>query len=90
MLLSLSLSTLSQLSLSLSSHLYLYATELENIGVQVDVDLLKQYRQALKEHLAALKRETRNIVGEEIDLSSATKVADLLFNRLKMRPPIER
>lgn len=43
-----------------------------------------------QEHLTYLRRESRNLVGEEVDLASPQKLSDLLFNTLRMRPPIER
>ncbi|MBI3995515.1 MAG: DNA polymerase I [Nitrospirae bacterium] len=61
-------------------------TEMEEIGIKLDVDALKAYSIELESHLSVMVRKIQTLAGTEFNLNSPKQLADVLFNRLGLKP----
>src|SRR5699024_11762553 len=56
--------------------------EMENIGVQVDVNRLKEMGTELKARLSSIEEEVFQLAGEEFNLNSPKQLGVILFEKL--------
>ena len=55
---------------------------MENTGIRLDTEYLKQFSQQLNQDLEKLERETYEAAGEEFNLSSPKQLSVILFEKL--------
>ncbi len=60
-------------------------TRMEQAGVGVDVQFLGEMSKDLERQLGNLTREIHSLAGEPFNVNSTQQLADVLFNRLKLR-----
>lgn len=60
--------------------------EMEYLGIQIDVDYLKNLSQKLEQDLAALEEKAYNLAGEKFNLGSPKQLSQLLFEKLQLDP----
>ena len=58
--------------------------DMEEAGVRLDVDALKQSSKILTEHLSNMEKEVHEVAGIEFNISSPKMVGEVLFDRLKI------
>lgn len=58
--------------------------EMENAGVRVDAEKLKQAEQVLTVELNQLEQRIYDLAGEKININSPRQVGELLFDKLKL------
>ncbi len=59
---------------------------MEQVGVQVDVGLLRNLSAELAEKLATLEREIHELAGETFNLNSPKQLAGILFDKRGLKP----
>jgi len=60
---------------------------LQHRGIGFDRGAAEEQRQAARARMEELQRQTKEIIGEEINLASAQQVSEILYNRLNLPPP---
>ena len=58
--------------------------EMEEAGVMIDTEGLKETSRLFTEQMLALEKEIHNLVGFDFNISSPKKVGEVLFDRLKL------
>lgn len=65
-------------------------SEMEIRGIRFDSSSLKQSREVLSNYIQDIQKKADQICGIKTNLSSPKKVADILFNKLKLEPKIKK
>lgn len=60
---------------------------MESRGIRLDQDFLLSYGKELEIQLHHLEKEIYALAGIEFNLNSPKQIADILYNKLKLRPP---
>ena len=63
--------------------------DMEDEGVRIDVDALKQYSNDLSHQLAEIEKEIYNLAGCEFNIASPKQLGEILYDTLKItdKPP---
>ncbi|MBY7143841.1 DNA polymerase I [Virgibacillus sp. NKC19-3] len=73
-----------ELFIDLEMPLTLILGEMEYVGVQIDVEHLKEIGNNLKQRLSDLEKEVYDLAGEEFNLNSPKQLGPILFEKLKL------
>jgi DNA polymerase-1 len=57
---------------------------MENAGVKIDSDVLKEFAQKLREQIIEVEKEIFELAGEEFNVSSPKQLGVILFEKLKI------
>ena len=63
---------------------------MEMTGVRIDVDALNSAADSLRGRLEVLEKEIHTLAGEEFNVSSPSKVGEILFDRLQLDPKAKK
>ena len=61
--------------------------DMENTGIKVDKDYLKQVEVDLKEQMETVEKEIYDLAGEEFNIMSPAQLATILFEKLNIQYP---
>ena len=75
---------LSQLFYEIEMPLVKVLADIENVGVKLDVDTLKQSSQELTVLLIDLENDIYRLAGVQFNINSAKQVGEILFDRMKI------
>ncbi|OQX55042.1 MAG: DNA polymerase I [Candidatus Cloacimonas sp. 4484_209] len=60
---------------------------MEKFGIQIDIDFFNALSLEYKERIDKIENNIYNIAGERFNVRSTKQLQDILFNKLKLRPP---
>src|SRR5574344_2427275 len=64
-------------------------SRMEQAGVKVDLDSLKEFADGLRRQMGERESEVRQIAGEpELNVSSPRQIGEVLFEKMKLDPII--
>lgn len=58
--------------------------EMEENGINIDLEFLKGYSKILEDNLKSLSKEVYNLAGEEFNINSPQQLSKILFEKLRM------
>jgi len=64
--------------------------EMERTGVLVDPDALAKMSQSMEKEVRRLEKEIWKHSGSEFNVNSPTQLAEILFDKLNLQPPVRR
>src|SRR5258708_16161969 len=64
--------------------------EIERVGVRVDPNALDAMSLAMEKEVRRLEKEIWDIAGTEFNVNSPTQLAEILFDKLNLLPPVRR
>lgn len=63
---------------------------MENAGVKINTQVLKDYAVILREQIIAIEKEIFTLAGEEFNVSSPKQLGPILFEKLKIDPNVKK
>jgi len=64
--------------------------EMESCGVSVDPAALEAMSAALNAEIRSLEKQIWELANEEFNINSTQKIAEILFDKLNLQPPVRR
>ena len=64
--------------------------EVERAGIRVDPKALDAMSQTMEKEVRRLEKEIWQLAGIEFNVNSPTQLAEILFDKLKLQPPVRR
>ena len=64
--------------------------EIERVGVRVDPQALDAMSLAMEKEVRRLEKEIWEMAGTEFNVNSPTQLAEILFDKLNLQPPVRR
>ncbi len=64
--------------------------EMERIGILVDPDALAKMSQSMEKEVRRLEKEIWKLAGSEFNVNSPAQLAEILFDKLNLQPPVRR
>src|SRR5262249_36249799 len=64
--------------------------DMERAGVRVDPEALETMSQAMEKEIRRLEKEIWALAGAEFNVNSPTQLAEILFDKLNLQPPVRR
>ena len=64
--------------------------EMERMGILVDPDALAKMSQSMEKEVRRLEKEIWKLAGSEFNVNSPTQLAEILFEKLNLQPPVRR
>jgi DNA polymerase-1 len=64
--------------------------EMERTGILVDPDALAKMSQSMEKEVRRLEKEIWKLAGSEFNVNSPTQLAEILFDKLNLQPPVRR
>ena len=63
---------------------------MENAGVKINTDELKNYAEVLREQIIGIEKEIFALAGEEFNISSPKQMGPILYEKLKIDPNVKK
>jgi len=64
--------------------------EMERAGILVDPDALAKMSHSMEKEVRRLEKEIWKLAGSEFNVNSPTQLAEILFDKLNLQPPVRR
>jgi len=64
--------------------------EMERAGILVDPDALAKMSHSMEKEVRRLEKEIWKLAGSEFNVNSPTQLAEILFDKLNLQPPMRR
>lgn len=64
--------------------------EMERAGIRVDRKALDKMSQSMEKEVRRLEKEIWQLAGSEFNVNSPTQLAEVLFDKLNLQPPVRR
>jgi DNA polymerase-1 len=64
--------------------------EMERTGILVDPDALAKMSHSMEKEVRRLEKEIWKLAGSEFNVNSPTQLAEILFDKLNLQPPVRR
>ncbi len=64
--------------------------EMERAGILVDPDALAKMSHSMEKEVRRLEKEIWKLSGSEFNVNSPTQLAEILFDKLNLQPPVRR
>jgi DNA polymerase I len=64
--------------------------EMERTGILVDPDALAKMSHSMEKEVRRLEKEIWKLSGSEFNVNSPTQLAEILFDKLNLQPPVRR
>jgi DNA polymerase-1 len=64
--------------------------EMERTGILVDPDALGKMSRSMEKEVRRLEKEIWKLSGSEFNVNSPTQLAEILFDKLNLQPPVRR
>jgi DNA polymerase-1 len=64
--------------------------EMERAGILVDPDALAKMSHSMEREVRRLEKEIWKLAGSEFNVNSPTQLAEILFDKLNLQPPVRR
>ena len=64
--------------------------EMERTGILVDPDALAKMSDSMEKEVRRLEKEIWKLAGSEFNVNSPTQLAEILFDKLNLQPPVRR
>jgi DNA polymerase I len=64
--------------------------EMERTGILVDPDALGKMSQSMEKEVRRLEKDIWKLAGSEFNVNSPTQLAEILFDKLNLQPPVRR
>jgi DNA polymerase-1 len=64
--------------------------EMERAGILVDPDALSKMSHSMEKEVRRLEKEIWKLAGSEFNVNSPTQLAEILFDKLNLQPPVRR
>ena len=64
--------------------------EMERAGIRVDPKALDKMSQSMEKEVRRLEKEIWQLAGSEFNVNSPTQLAEILFDKLNLQPPVRR
>ena len=64
--------------------------DMERTGILVDPDALAKMSRSMEKEVRRLEKEIWRLAGSEFNVNSPTQLAEILFDKLNLQPPVRR